>query len=161
MAKTHAGYRPERWTVEEFFEQVLEAPKDSGELAQTAKAVLEWADGHRPFIRVLGGRGWSDRSLIMYAGSGRPRGVLTLYAAENGGGPKLEIQIDFMSIMSPRDFHQARADLIAKLRALGIPRLQADDVLTMQRPNVPLSQLAGDCLESLLSVIDSWISEVK
>jgi len=102
MAKIHAGHRPERWTVEEVLEQVLEAPKDAGELAQTAKAVLRWADGHRPFIRVLGGRGWSDRSLTMYAGSGRRKGVLTLYAAENGGGPQLEIQLNYMSSMSPR-----------------------------------------------------------
>lgn len=87
--------------------------------------------------------------------------MLTLYAAENGVGPMLEVQIDFMSSMSPRGYDQARARLVCRLRELGIPRLQAEDVLTMARPNIPLSHLAGRGIEPPLSVIDDWIAEVS
>ena len=160
MSQVDAGRRPGRWTEPEFLEQVLAS--DGGDaLAETAKAILHWAQGHHPFLRILGGRGWSDRSLIMYAGSGHGRGVLTLYAAENGGGPMLEVQIDYMSSMSPQGYHRAREYLVSRLRELDIPRLQADDVLGMSRPNIPLSQLASGRLEPLLSMIDEWIAAAR
>lgn len=153
--------RQERWTVDEVLEQVRVAPGDSEKLVEVAQAVLRWAREHRPFLRVLGGTGSFDRSLIIYAGPGRGRGVLTLYADGNGGGPKLEVQIDYLSIMSPRDYREARARMVTKLRSCDIPRLLSDDVLTMARPSVPLSQLVNGRLESLLSVIDEWIAEVS
>ena len=53
--------------------------------------------------------------------------MLTLYAAENGGGPMREVHIGYMSSMSPPGYHQARARLLPKLRDLDIPRLQVDD----------------------------------
>lgn len=88
MRNTRAGRRPQPWTREEFLERVRAVPENGQALAETAEAVLRWVDERQPFLRVFGGRGWHDRSLIVNAGSNRGRGVLTLYGDGNGGGPK-------------------------------------------------------------------------
>lgn len=63
--------------------------------------------------------------------------------------------------MSPLGYDRARAHLISALHALEIPRLSAEDVIAMERPNVPLSQLDDNHLDALLSVIDDWMYEVE
>ena len=57
-----------------------------------ARALLDWADDHTS-LGMKGGRDMIGRSLPMYADSGRGKGVLSLYATENGGGPMLELRI--------------------------------------------------------------------
>lgn len=160
MATISPGPRPERWTRAEVLEQVASAPADAAALVDTAEAILRWADSKAPFLRVLGGRGHTDRSLIMYAGPGRGKGVVTLYGAENDGGPMLEIHIDYMATLSHRSDQDTRTRLVASLSTCGVPRLQASDVPTMVRPNVPLSQLADGHLQPLLSVLDGWLAEL-
>jgi hypothetical protein len=143
----------ERWRTDEVLEQVACA----GEDAETvARALVGWADSH-PCIRIKGGRGWFDRALTMYADSGRGKGVLSLYAAENGGGPMLELRIEQIFSMPPYDSDEARVQLTADLRALGVPRLDHGEILTATRPNIPLDQLTGGRLECLLTLVDRCI----
>ena len=60
----------------------------------------------------------------------------------------------------PYDHQQARDRLTADLHALGIPRLDREDVLHNKRPEIPLAELTHGRLERLLSLIDRWIGEV-
>jgi hypothetical protein len=85
-----------------------------------ARALIGWVNSHS-CIRIKGGRGRTDRSLTMYADSGRGKGVLSLYAAETGGGPMLELRIEQICSMPPYDRDEAHVQLTADLRALGIP----------------------------------------
>lgn len=121
-----------------------------------ATALVGWANSHS-CIQIKGGRGRIDRSLTMYAGSGRGKGLLSLYAAENGGGPMLEMRIAQICSMPPYDSGEAHVQLTADLRALGIPRLEDEDILTATRPNIPLDQLTGGRLEGLLTLVDRCI----
>jgi hypothetical protein len=116
-----------------------------------ARAVVSWADSHP--IRIKGGRGRFDRALTMYADSGRGPGVLSLFAAENGGGPMLELRIKQIRSMPPYDSDEAHVQLAADLRALGIPRLADHEILAETRPNIPLDQLTGGRLERLLALV--------
>lgn len=94
----------------------------------------------------------------MYADSGRGKGVLSLYAAENGGGPMLELRMEQICRMPPYDHDEARTQLIDDLRALGIPRLDAEDIPTAIRPNIPLDQLTSGRLERLLALVDRCLA---
>ena len=140
--------RPVPWTVEEVLEQVAWAGEDAEAVART---LIGWAAGHAG-IRIRGGRGLTDRAFTMYADSGRGKGVLSLYAAENGGGPMLELRME--QISRPLHDHEARTQLMDDFRALGIPRLDAEDIATATRPNIPLDQLASGRLERLLTLVD-------
>jgi hypothetical protein len=141
------------WSTDEVLEQVASA---GGDAEAVAKAVVGWANSH-PFVRIKGGRGRFDRALTMYADSGRGKGVLSLYAAENGGGPMLELRIEQICSMPPYDSDEAHVQLTADLRGLGIPRLDHEEILTAPRPNIPLDQLTGGRLESLLTLVDRCI----
>jgi hypothetical protein len=66
-----------------------------------------------------------------------------------------------MCTIPPYDREEVRARLTADLRALGVARLEAEDVLVSNRPNIPLSELTGGRLEGLLSVIGQWIHEIR
>lgn len=61
----------------------------------------------------------------------------------------------------PYNRQQAREQLIADLRALGIPRLDREANLVDKRPEIPLSDLTGDRLERLLALLDRWITDVR
>lgn len=147
------GRRPARWTSEEVLEQVAWA---GGDAEAVARSVIGWAAGHSN-VGIKGGRGTRDRSLTMYADSGKGKGVLSLYAAENDGGPMLELRIGQMCSMPPYDRDEARVQLAADLRALGVPRVDAEDILTAIRPNIPLAQLTSGRLERLLALVDPSI----
>lgn len=43
-------------------------------------------------------------------------------------------------------------------RALGIPRLDAEDIPTAIRPNIPLDQLTSGRLERLLTLVDQCLA---
>jgi hypothetical protein len=139
--------------VEEVLEQVAWAGEDS---KTVAKALMGWAAGHVG-IRIRGGRGLIDRALTMYSDSGRGKGVLSLYAAVNGGGPMLELRMEQIFSMPPDD-QQARIRLMSDIRALGIPRLDAEDIPTATRPNIPLDQLTSGRLERLLTLVDRCLA---
>jgi hypothetical protein len=149
------------WAVTE----VLEALVSAGpQIAAAGAAVNSWAEAH-PWIRITGGTGLSDRSFTMAADTGRGavpyRGVLSLYASPKGGRPFLEIRIRSMFAAPPYDRSPARERLVEELQALCIPRLQEANALTGERPNVPLSELTGDRIIGLLSVVDQWIDNVR
>ena len=59
-----------------------------------------------------------------------------------------------MLAMPPYDRGPARERLAEELQALGIPRLREANALTSERPNIPLSELTGDRVTGLLSVVD-------
>jgi hypothetical protein len=142
--------RPVPWTVEEVLEQVAWAGEDA---KAVARALVGWAVDHTD-IGIKGGRGLTDRALTMYADSGRGKAVLSLYAAENGGGPMLELRIEQICSMPPYDHHEARIQLMDDFRALGIPRLDAEYIPTAIRPNIPLDQLTSGRLKRLLALVD-------
>jgi hypothetical protein len=54
-----------------------------------------------------------------------------------------------------------RERLLADLKTLGIPRLDNEDLLADKRPNIPLGQLTGGRAESLLSLVDRWIEDIR
>ena len=137
----------DRWKTDEVLEQVAYAGRDAETIG---RAVVGWANSHS-CIQIKGGRGKTDRAFTMYAGSGRGKGVLSLYAAENDGGPMLELRIEQICSMPPYDSNEAHVQLEADLRALGIPRLDVEGILTAARPNIALDQLTGGRLERLLT----------
>jgi hypothetical protein len=143
----------ERWRTDEVLEQVA---CEGGDAEAVARALVGWANSHS-CIRIKGGRGRIDRSLTLYADSSRGKGVLSLYAAENGGGPMLELRIEQICSMPPYDSEEAHVELTAYLCALGIPRLDDEDILTATRPNIPLKQLTGGRLECLLTLVERCI----
>ena len=142
------------WTTEEVLEQVARAGEDA---TAVATALVGWAAGH-PRIGIKGGRGLTDRSLTMYADSGRGKGMLSLYAAENGGGPMLELRIEQICSVPPYDRDEARDQLMDDLHALGIPRLDAEHIPTAIRPSIPLAQLTSGRLERLLTLVDRCLA---
>jgi hypothetical protein len=141
-----------RWRTEEVLEQVACA---GGEAEAVAKVLIVWANSHS--IGIKGGRGKKDRALTMHADSGRGKGVLSLFAAENGGGPMLELRLKQICSMPPYDSDEAHVKLTADLRALDIPRLNDEEILTAVRPNIPLDQLTDGRLERLLTLVDLCI----
>lgn len=143
-------HRSVPWTVEEVLAQVAWAGEDA---TAVARALVGWAVGDAG-IGIKGGRGLTDRAVTMYADSGRGKGVLSLYAAENGGGPMLELRMEQISSMPPYDHDEARTQLIDDFQTLGIPRLDAEDIPTATRPNIPLDQLTTGRLERLLALVD-------
>jgi len=149
------------WTADEVLESIASAGPD---VAAVARTVRDWAADH-PHIRITGGTGVSYPSFMMAADSGRGaspfRAMLSLYGAPTGDRPMLEIRLRQMCAMPPYDHDDARARLIADLRALGVPRLDAKDAFTIERPNIPLSDLASGRIEALLSVVDRWIETVR
>jgi hypothetical protein len=54
----------------------------------------------------------------------------------------------------PYHRQQARERLAADLNALGIPRLDREDVLCHKRPEIPLTELTHGRIERLLALID-------
>jgi hypothetical protein len=99
------GRRLARWTCEEVLEQVARAGADA---EAVARSVVGWAVGHSN-VGVKGGRCTVDRSLTMYADSGRGKGVLCLYAAENGGGRKGHRDIHGFAWAVPVVYDSSRA----------------------------------------------------
>ena len=147
-------HRSVPWTVEEVLAQVAWAGEDA---KAVARALVAWAAGHAG-VGIKGGRGLADRALTIYADSGGGKGVLSLYAAENGGGPMLELRMEQICSMPPYDHDEARTQLIGDFRALGIPRLDAEDIPTAVRPNIPLDQLTSGRLERLLALVDRCLA---
>lgn len=152
--------RPTPWTAEEVLQFIAEAGEHA---AAVSGAVGDWAAAH-PFIQITGGTGRSYPSFTMYvrpgAGTTGMRGVLSIYGSPPGGTPMLEIRVAAMCQVPPYDGAQARARLTADLRALGIPRLDAEHILIDKRPNIPLDQLTGGRIERLLALVDRWITDV-
>jgi len=156
-----AARRSQPWTTDEVLDSIASAGPD---VAAVARAVRDWAAAH-PHIRITGGRGVSYPSLTMAADSGQSaspfRAVLSLYGALTGELPMLEIRIRQMCATPPYDRDEPRVRLMADLRGLGIPRLEAEAALTGERPNIPLGELTGGRIEALLSVVDRWIESVR
>jgi hypothetical protein len=153
--------RPAPWTAD----QVLESVAQAGEDATTVAAiVLDWAKRH-PHIQITGGRGLSYPSVIMSGDSGhstaRFRGVLALYGSPHNGPPMLEVRVNQMCTTPPYLRNEIRARLTAGLHALGIPRLDAEEMLADKRPNIPLEQLTSGRAEQLLDLIDGWLRDIR
>jgi len=91
----------------------------------------------------------------------RYRSILSLYASPRGGPATLEIRAGQMCRTPPFHQHEHQARLLADLHSLGIPRIDAEHDLAAKRPNIPLAQLTGGNAESLLSLIDRWVTEVQ
>jgi hypothetical protein len=126
-----------------------------------AKSLLTWEKDH-PFIETTGGYGKTNATLRMAADTGRgafPR--LLLYADPADGHPSLEIFVKQMISTSPYDRDEARQRLMADLRGLDIPRLQAEGIRSGIWPGIPLDELTNGRLDRLLSVIDRWIVDVR
>jgi hypothetical protein len=87
--------------------------------------------------------------------------VLALYASVPGEDPMLEVRVKRMCRTPPYRNPDARARLVAGLKALGIPRLDTEDALTDKRPNIPLGQLTAGRAERLLSLVDRWINDIR
>jgi len=155
-----AGSRPQPWSPDEVREAIARAGHDG----TAAEAVLQWAAAH-PHVRITGGTGLTYPSVTMYADSGhagsRPPGVLSLYASPGGEQPMLEIRVKQMCSMPPYDQASRREQLIAQLRGLGIPHLEADPALATRRPNIPLGQLTSGRVQQLLSLVDEWITGIR
>lgn len=154
------GRRPVRWTAGEVLESITRAGADP----DPAQAVIRWASTH-PHIQVTGGTGASYPSVTMSADSGRSRsrfrGVLSLYGSSGAERPFLEIRVKQMCRTPPYDRTEARRQLIAELRALGIPRLDAEADLAGKRPNIPLDQLADGRAGHLLTLVNRWIDDIR
>ncbi len=155
-----AERRPVPWTAAEVLESVAQAGRDT----TVAKAVAGWAAVH-PHIRATGGTGLSYPSITMAADSGRSRArwrsVLSLYSSPGGEHPTLEIRVRQMCGTPPYNRAETRERLLADLRALGIPRLDAEPGLAAKRPNIPLDQLAGGRIDRLLAIIDRWVDDIR
>jgi hypothetical protein len=155
------GHRSTPWTVDEVLAAVGQAGANAAAIAST---VNDWAT--LPNFRITGGAGltypsFTVRGYTTRATGTRSREVLTLYADSHGSGPALEVRINEMCNTPPYDHQQARDRLTADLQALGIPRLDREDVLCDKRPEVPLAELTHGRVERLLALIDRWIGEVR
>jgi hypothetical protein len=148
------------WTAAEVLESIAQPGAD----LDAAHAVIDWATAH-PHIRIAGGTGLSYPSVTMSADSGRSRsrfrGVLSLYGSPGGERPFLEIRIKRMCRTPPYNRADTRARLIADLRALHIPRLDAEPDLAAKRPNIPLDELGGGRIEHLLALTDRWVDAIR
>jgi hypothetical protein len=144
---------------------VLEAVAVAGDdLADVAGAVRDWATAHQ-HIRIVGGTGGIDRAIMMSADTGRRAShspvvlYLVVYGLPGGGRPKLEIRVNEMCRTPPYNREELQARLTSDLHALGIPRLDAQDIL--KRPNIPLADLSSGRVQRLLSVVDRWITDTR
>lgn len=145
--------------------EVLAAVGQAGDnAAAIARTVSDWSA--LPNFRITGGAGLTYPSFTGLADTGRatgarPCGVLSLYADSHGSGPALEVRVNEMCNRPPYDRQQARERLTADLHALGIPRLDREDVLCHKRPEIPLAELTDGRVERLFALIDRWIGEVR
>lgn len=135
-----------------------------GNAAAIVRTVRDWA--LPPNLRITGGVGRTYPSFTVRASTRptagtAPCGVLTLYADSRGSGPALEVRVIEMCSTPPYDREPARGRLTADLRALGIPRLDREDVPYRKRPEIPLAELTDGRLERLLSLIGHWLGEVQ
>ena len=156
-----ADSRSTHWTVAEVLAAVGQAGDGATAIAHT---VSNWATP--PNFRITGGTGptypsFTVRADTRRATGKRPRGVLTLYADSHGSGAALEVRVNEMCNMPPYDRLQARERLTADLHALGIPRLDREDVLCHKRPEIPLAELTHGRVERLLALLNRWIDEVR
>jgi hypothetical protein len=87
--------------------------------------------------------------------------VLSLYGSPGGERPALEIRVKRMCRTPPYNRIEPRRHLIAQLRALGIPRLDAEADLAGKRPNIPLDELADGRAGHLLALVDRWIDDIR
>jgi hypothetical protein len=131
-----AERRPVRWTADEVLEQIAQAGQDEAVMAST---IRDWAEKH-PYLQVTGGTGVSYPSIMMSADSGRAQ---------------------LRHRTPPYHRVENRERLLADLKTLGIPRLNNEDLLADKRPNIPLGQLTGGRAESLLSLVDRWIEDIR
>ncbi len=151
--------------ADEAVAEVLEAVgQTGGNAAAMVRAVRDWAEP--PNLRITSGTGRTYPSFTVRASTRptagtAPRGVLTLYADSHGSGPALEVRVIEMCSTPPYDRQPARDGLIADLHALGIPRLDREDVLCRKRPEIPLGELTDGRLERLLALIGRWLGEVQ
>lgn len=151
------------WTPEEVIEAIA---VEGEEVAAVARGFLHWATV-LPETRIAGGRGVSYPSLTIEADTGRSksryRGVLSLYASPRSSAesPVLEVRIKRMCGTPPYNRTDTRTRLIADLRALDIPHLNSEADLADKRPNIPLAELTGGRAESLLSLVNRWIDDVR
>jgi hypothetical protein len=149
------------WTAGQVLESIGQAGQDAAAVAAT---VLEWAREH-PNIQITGGRGLNYPSVTLSADSGRStspyRGVLSLYGSPHGGAPMLEVRVNQWCATPPYLRDEARAQLIADLHALEIPRLNAEKALADKRPNIPLDQLTNGRADRLLSILERWLRDVR
>ena len=155
------GSSSPHWTVAEVLAAVGQAGDNAAAIART---VRDWAA--LPNFRITGGTGQTYPSFTVRANTGRATGtrlpgVLTLYADSHGTGPALEIRVNEMCDTPPYNRQHARERLIAELHALGIPRLDREDVLCRKRPEISLAELTHGRVERLLALIDRWIGEVR
>jgi len=155
------GHRSTDWTVAEVLAAVGQM---GGNAAAIAHTLTNWATLRN--LRITGGKGSTYPSFTVRADMGlatgrRLRGILTLYADSHRTGPALEVRVNEMCNFSPYDSKQARERLTADIHALGIPRLDREDVLCQKRPEIPLAQLANGRIERLLVLLDRWIDEVR
>jgi hypothetical protein len=155
---------PPREADEAAAEVLAAAGQTGGNAAAMVRAVRDWA--MPPNFLITGGAGRTYPSFTVRASTGRaagtgPRGVLTLYADSHGSGPALEVRVVEMCSTPPYDRQPARERLTADLHALGIPRLDREDVLYRKRPEVPLAELTDGRLKRLLTLIDSWLGGVQ
>lgn len=157
-----AARRPAPWTADEVLEAVAQA--GGPDAAAVAEAVISWAAAH-PHIQVGGGTGLSYPSVTLSADSGRARSryrwVLSLYGSPHEDQPVLEVRVKRMCRTPPYNRAEDRGRLTASLRALGIPRLDAEATLEDKRPNIPLDELTGGRVKGLLAVVEQWIADVR
>lgn len=158
---TADGLHSTDWTVAD----VLTAAGQAGDnAAAIAHTVTNWATLRNFQITV--GTGSTYPSFTVRVDTGRAtgrrlRGILTLYADSHRTGPALEVRVNEMCNISPYDRQQARERLTADLHALGIPRLNREDVLCRKRPEIPLAELTHGRVERLLALIDRWFGDVR
>jgi hypothetical protein len=142
----------------------VKSHRSQGADVAVAESVIGWATAH-PHIQVTGGVGLSYPSITIAADTGRSRarlrGVLSLYGSPPGEPPGLEVRVKRMCRMPPYNRTETRKRLTEDLRALHIPRLDAEPVLADKRPNIPLSDLTGGRIERLLAIIDHWIDNIR
>ena len=132
--------------------------------AAVASVVHQWAERH-PHVQITGGSGVSYPSIMLSADSGRSTDrypvVLALYGSPAGESPMLEVRVRKMCEVPPYDRPEMRAQLVADLQGLGIPRFDSESALAEKRPNIPLNELTGGRAERLLSVVAQWIDEAR
>ena len=156
-----AARRSARWTAREVLEWIGQAGDDA---AAVASVVHQWAERH-PHVQITGGSGVSYPSIMLSADSGRSTDrypvVLALYGSPAGESPMLEVRVRKMCEVPPYDRPEMRAQLVADLQGLGIPRFDSESALAEKRPNIPLNELTGGRAERLLSVVAQWIDEAR
>ncbi len=131
---TRSSHGTRQWDESSFFAELMQ--KKGPDAAQTARAILDWAN--RTVTRVWWGRGGQDGSMVVIY----EVGGTTYYLATLWTYGRVEIGFQYLRSRPPFTDPALRQELLRRLNEVPNVNLTADSI--DKRPSIPLADLQSE-----------------